>query len=916
VAALALAALALLWSAVAWNHENSEQTHLDDIRRETAGLALLFANQADNTFRSVNHALLELRSTWVNQPSDMGDLVKEYREFLGGAVMQIAIIGADGNLAYSDLGMPKEPAFLGEREHFKVHLGGLQDKLFVSRPLKGKVSGKWSIQLSRPIHQKAQFVGVVVISVDPNYFVKFYQDAGMGKDGAARMIRDSGEIMVRSNTQGNYVGKVINPSRYTSPGAPLQGSFRSKSQADGVERLSSYYRLPQYGLTVMVGPSLDERLAPLRSQLRQIMFVAGVISLLLLLVTWQVLRAMLRKAAAQQELADLHEHVRQSEQRYRSFVENANGLVFELSLEGVFTYVSPNWTDHLGHAMSEVQGHSFVPFVHPDDVAACGAFLQSVLGSDQKQADVEYRVLHKDGTWRWHASSGARMCAADGTVVSFLGIARDVTERTQAVGQLKLNESKFRMLFEASHIGMAMVDHATGDFLEVNEAVLRPSGYTKDEFVKLSYWDITPKEYKAQEMRQMEDLNRIGRFGPNRKEYIRKGGVRYPIEISGFLFTDVNQKKVVWGIIEDITERREAELRQQHHNRVLKMLTDKVPLASILQTIALDVEAVRPNLLCSILLLDAQGKHLRHGAAPSLPDFYTQAIDGMAIGAGVGSCGTAAFTGERVIVQDIATHPYWAPFLDLTRRAGLGSCWSQPILSGTGKVLGTFALYHRQPCDPMPAELLWIEDEALLTALVIEKDAEARQLNDSETRYRHMAQHDALTGLANRALFNDRLQRDLASARRDQTSLALLFIDLDKFKPVNDQHGHAVGDLLLQEVAQRMQACVRDSDTVARIGGDEFVVLLRDVAGKAEALAVANKIRASLEQPFELEGHSLGIGCSAGVALYPQHGADDLTLTNNADYAMYQAKERGRNQVVLYQATGSAPLCGTTRQVV
>jgi len=103
-------------------------------------------------------------------------------------------------------------------------------------------------------------------------------------------------------------------------------------------------------------------------------------------------------------------------------------------------------------------------------------------------------------------------------------------------------------------------------------------------------------------------------------------------------------------------------------------------------------------------------------------------------------------------------------------------------------------------------------------------------------------------------------------------------------------------------VAQRMQACMRDSDTLARIGGDEFVVLLRRIAGEPEALAVAEKIRASLEQPFELAGHSLNISCSAGVALYPQHGLDDLALSKNADHAMYQAKERGRNQVVLYHA--------------
>lgn len=177
-----------------------------------------------------------------------------------------------------------------------------------------------------------------------------------------------------------------------------------------------------------------------------------------------------------------------------------------------------------------------------------------------------------------------------------------------------------------------------------------------------------------------------------------------------------------------------------------------------------------------------------------------------------------------------------------------------------------------------------------------------RERKKAEERIRHMAQHDLLTGLPNRALFSDRLQRAIASAVRDKTSLALMFIDLDQFKPINDTHGHAVGDLLLQDVAQRMCLCVRDSDTVARIGGDEFVVLLRRATGAPETLAVAEKIRSDLERPFLLEGYSLHISCSIGVALFPDHGQDDITLTKNADLAMYQAKVGGRNKVCLSDA--------------
>ncbi len=188
-----------------------------------------------------------------------------------------------------------------------------------------------------------------------------------------------------------------------------------------------------------------------------------------------------------------------------------------------------------------------------------------------------------------------------------------------------------------------------------------------------------------------------------------------------------------------------------------------------------------------------------------------------------------------------------------------------------------------------------------LEARVNERTAE---LQRSEEQLRQMAQHDALTGLPNRALFTDRLQRSLAVARREESQLALLFLDLDNFKPVNDQFGHAVGDELLQAVAQRMLACVRDSDTVARIGGDEFVLLLRAVGVHAgqTALGIAEKIRAALAQEFELAGQRLQISCSIGIALFPQHGQDDVELAHHADMAMYLAKQTGRNRVCLYQA--------------
>jgi diguanylate cyclase (GGDEF)-like protein len=163
-----------------------------------------------------------------------------------------------------------------------------------------------------------------------------------------------------------------------------------------------------------------------------------------------------------------------------------------------------------------------------------------------------------------------------------------------------------------------------------------------------------------------------------------------------------------------------------------------------------------------------------------------------------------------------------------------------------------------------------------------------------------MAYHDALTDLPNRILFFEHVAQGLALARRNKTRLALMFIDFDKFKPINDTYGHAVGDQVLQEAAKRMSGCLRNSDLVGRMSGDEFVGLLLDINNADVAASVANKIRQALEQPFIVDDKSHFISSSIGVAIYPEHGNDEIELARNADCAMYRAKKRGGNIVMIY----------------
>jgi PAS domain S-box-containing protein len=284
------------------------------------------------------------------------------------------------------------------------------------------------------------------------------------------------------------------------------------------------------------------------------------------------------------------------------------------------------------------------------------------------------------------------------------------------------SEEKFKTLFELSPTGMALIDYSTGKFLEVNQSLLKIIGYTKEEFLTLSFQDITPKEYKKIQLRELRDLTYTGNFGPNEKEYIKKDGTIYPIRISGFSFIDENKKKVIWTLIEDITKKKEDEIIYKDNKYLLEYIAIETSLQNVLNKIVYLAEKRNPKAMCSILLLSKDKKHLLTGAAPSLPSFFSKAIHGVEIGPKVGSCGSAAFKKERVIVEDINTHENWKDYLELTKKANLHACWSQPIISSDNKVIGTFAIYYNHAKAPDNFMIELIKTYASIAAKAIEKN--------------------------------------------------------------------------------------------------------------------------------------------------------------------------------------------------
>jgi len=288
---------------------------------------------------------------------------------------------------------------------------------------------------------------------------------------------------------------------------------------------------------------------------------------------------------------------------------------------------------------------------------------------------------------------------------------------------LQVSEERFRTMFTQAPTGIALIDSLTGQIQEVNPKFAQIAGRTMEEMIRIDWMQITHPEDVQEDLDHMARLNdgKITGFQMN-KRYLRLDGsvVWISMTVAPLMVADRAHPHHLC-MIEDITARKQAELREATLGRTMTSLAGGAPLAEVLTTLVRGVEAEHPGTLGSVLLLDAGGTHLLTGAAPSLPAFYNEAIHGVAIGPAVGSCGTAAFTGERVLVADIQTDPLWTDYKALAAQAGLAACWSEPIRGTRGRVVGTFALYRAQPRLPSEAEIGSIEVAAQLAALAIER---------------------------------------------------------------------------------------------------------------------------------------------------------------------------------------------------
>ena len=268
-------------------------------------------------------------------------------------------------------------------------------------------------------------------------------------------------------------------------------------------------------------------------------------------------------AQVQQRHYEDAERLRASERRLASVIEGTHIGTWEWNVQTGETIFNDRWAEITGYCLDElapVSIQTWMDLAHPEDLERSGQLLEQHFAGGLDFYDCVARMRHKDGHWVWvHDRGRVVSWTANGKPLLMSGTHADVTDQKSAEQALQASEARLRGLFELSPIGIALNDYETGAFIDLNEALLKPSGYSREEFIELSYWEITPREYEPQEQQQLESLEKIGRYGPYEKEYIRKDGSRYPVLLNGMVVYGHNGRKLIWSIVEDITERKRID---------------------------------------------------------------------------------------------------------------------------------------------------------------------------------------------------------------------------------------------------------------------------------------------------------------------------------------------------------------------
>lgn len=533
---------------------------------------------------------------------------------------------------------------------------------------------------------------------------------------------------------------------------------------------------------------------------------------------------------------------------------------------------------------------------------------RALLDCQQPFRNLLLRREDANGNVTFISISGMPCYDADGNWTGYRGVGHDVTEEQRRFHTVQ----RFQATMDASPDFILITDYETHEILYVNDTACDMSEFSREELLK-----IQPHQLAGQSREEAAEIFTAaisaGPEGATAETHLAttKNGDRKGWWEPHHRGVRIDGRWVIVTVSRQVTGRvlaEQAALRAKRMYATLSATNEVIFHAQTAEELFEQVcnAAVEFGKLsfASILLVDEAKGVLRVAASAGVGQGSIRRVRLSADPAapeGQGLTGTAYRTGKPCISNNFQRDPRTAPWHEIAKAQQLNAAASVPILRD-GRVIGVLFLCtrERRAFDDEILSLLCRMTENLSFALqALEHELDRK---GAEERIRYMATHDALTGLPNRAMFDDLLGHAVLTAQRYGRNPAVIFIDLDRFKLINDSLGHAAGDILLKEMARRLRSVLRASDVLARLGGDEFVILLQDVRHPADAETVAQKLLEVALEPLTIMEHECRVTASIGISLYPIHGEDAQTLMKNADTAMYLAKEKGKNAFEFYES--------------
>lgn len=541
------------------------------------------------------------------------------------------------------------------------------------------------------------------------------------------------------------------------------------------------------------------------------------------------------------------------ERRFRSLIDYTSDIIAVLEEDMTICYESPSVERVLGYRADEMVGSNAMDYVHPDDVERIrGRFAERVEKAGVA-LPLEVRIRHADCGWR-DMEVLSNNLLEDPEIQGIVINARDITLRKQMERELWESEARFRSIFEQTAVGISIAD-LDRRLLETNPAYQEMVGYTGEELFGREIAEFTHPDDLSTDAELHEELlaGKVDRY-QREKRYIRRDGEL--VWVSATVSVVRDEKGVpqfLIGVVEDITERKLAAEALVETERRFRQLFENFPDA--------------------LFVHDEKGRLL---------DCNTEA------------CRALGYSREELLALTVGDFSV-ALISEEEKRLRKGeTLWERAMWGEPGRVVGFDQNELRRKDGttfPVEVGVGAIDYGGRRAIFATVRDVTAHK--ELEGELVQQAFHDPLTRLPNRALFTDRLEQALSRSERREGVVAVLFLDLDDFKAVNDSLGHEAGDQLLISAARRLSSCVRPGDTVARLAGDEFTVLLEDIGHEREAALVAERIVRGFETPFWIKGRQIDVTLSLGIATGGVYDAP-AELLRRADLAMYRAKESGK----------------------